>query len=77
VVEAPLEEAPELFGDVEIGELPTYDLTGEGRGDGAGGPTLAPRTDDRPTGDGVAGPDETDATDATDDADDAEGPPAQ
>jgi hypothetical protein len=26
--DAPPEEAPELFGDIEIGELPTYDLTG-------------------------------------------------
>lgn len=37
------EEAPELFGDVELGELPTYDLTGEsGRTPGTT-PTLGPR----------------------------------
>jgi len=42
VVEVPVEEAPELFGDVELGELPTYDLTGEGGREGTPGPTLAP-----------------------------------
>jgi hypothetical protein len=67
VFEAPLEEAPELFGDVEIGELPTYDLTGEGRRGGADGPTLAPRTDDRSAGDG---------SDESDDADGPDGPTA-
>jgi len=36
-----VEEAPELFGDVEIGELPTYDLTRPG-GTTAGGPELTP-----------------------------------
>jgi len=41
VVSAP-EEAPELFGDIEIGELPTYDLTGEGARRSTPGPTLAP-----------------------------------
>ncbi len=86
VFEAPLEEAPELFGDVEIGELPTYDLTGEDGRDGTDGPTLAPRTDDRSTGDGSAGDDDADGdrTDAEDgdtgdagDADDTDGPDGQ
>jgi hypothetical protein len=35
-----VEEAPELFGDVEIGELPTYDLTT--RPDAGSGPQLVP-----------------------------------
>jgi hypothetical protein len=42
VVDIPDEEAPELFGDVELGELPTYDLTGEGDRSGQPGPTIAP-----------------------------------
>jgi hypothetical protein len=41
-VETAPEEAPELFGDVEIGELPTYDLTGDGGRREPTGPTLAP-----------------------------------
>ena len=35
-----VEQAPELFGDVEIGELPTYDLTT--RPETGSGPELAP-----------------------------------
>lgn len=37
-------ESPELFDDVELGELPTYDLTGDGAaGPGtSGGPAFAP-----------------------------------
>jgi len=62
VVVAPPEEAPELFGDVELGELPTYDLTGEGQRDRPQGPTLAPRRpDDRSAtdeADGTADPEE-------------------
>jgi hypothetical protein len=42
IVDMPDEEAPELFGDVELGELPTYDLTGEGDRRGPSGPTIAP-----------------------------------
>jgi len=60
VVEVPLEEAPELFGDVELGELPTYDLTGEAGREGTSGPTLAPpRGGDAAADGGVAddGPD--------------------
>ena len=40
-------ESPELFDDVELGELPTYDLTGpEAAGDApAGRPTIAPPPD--------------------------------
>jgi hypothetical protein len=53
VVEIPLEEAPELFGDVEIGELPTYDLTGEGQRGGPTGPTLAPRPTDGGSAEGA------------------------
>lgn len=56
-VDAPVEEAPELFGDVELGELPTYDLTGETGRRPANGPTIAPpasgeaeRTDDTSAG---------------------------
>jgi hypothetical protein len=48
VVDTPPEQAPELFGDVEIGELPTYDLTGEGARGGAEGPSLAPPDPDGP-----------------------------
>jgi hypothetical protein len=54
--------APELFGDIEIGELPTYDLTG--RGDGRPttpeiGPPPAATSDDAATstGDGATGGD--------------------
>jgi hypothetical protein len=46
VIDAPAEEAPELFGDVEIGELPTYDLTGEGAREAPSGPTVSPPTTD-------------------------------
>jgi len=55
-------ESPELFGDVELGELPIYDLTGDG------GTGRAPT--DRPT---FAPPPEDDARDADGDpqADDA------
>ena len=42
VSDAPAEEAPELFGDVELGELPSYDLTGDADRRPAPGPTLAP-----------------------------------
>jgi hypothetical protein len=42
VVEAVPEEAPELFGDVELGELPTYDLSGEERRTAPDRPTLGP-----------------------------------
>jgi hypothetical protein len=59
VVEAEPEEAPELFGDVELGELPTYDLSGaEGR-----------PTPDRPTFGPPAAPGATD----DDGSDSAEG----
>ncbi len=45
--EQPSTESPELFDDVELGELPTYDLTGTGAaGDvPAGRPTIAPPPD--------------------------------
>jgi hypothetical protein len=42
VVEAEPEEAPELFGDIELGELPTYDLTGDSGRGAALPPTVAP-----------------------------------
>jgi hypothetical protein len=48
VVDTPPEQAPELFGDVDIGELPTYDLTGEGARGATEGPTLAPPGRDGP-----------------------------
>ena len=41
VVEPGPEAVPELFGDVELGELPTYDLTGER--DRPTSPTLGPQ----------------------------------
>jgi hypothetical protein len=42
VVEATPEEAPELFDDIELGELPAYDLTGDAGRGGAQPPTGAP-----------------------------------
>jgi hypothetical protein len=59
VVEAEPEEAPELFGDVELGELPTYDLGGDEGRSTPGRPTLGP----------PAAPDDTEA----DETDSAEG----
>jgi len=77
--EAPREEAPELFGDVEIGELPTYDLTGEAGRNGPGGPTVAPRPeDDRSAGtdtDGGVGDGIPDDAEDRDDAGHPEGSP--
>lgn len=64
VSEAPVEEAPELFGDVELGELPSYDLTGDPDRRPAPGPTLAP----------PAAGDEDDTDDTA--ADGADGPGA-
>jgi hypothetical protein len=71
--ETPTEGAPELFGDVEIGELPTYDLTREGGTNVPGGPTLAPRTDDRSNGEDSAGA----GSDEPVDPDAADGAPAE
>lgn len=51
IVEVEPEEAPELFGDVELGELPTYDLTGED-GRRPRPPTLGPPAAPAP-GDGA------------------------
>jgi hypothetical protein len=45
VDEAP-EEVPELFGDVELGQLPTYDLTGESGRPRPAGPTVGPAAPD-------------------------------
>jgi hypothetical protein len=64
--EAPTEPdllpAPELFGDIEIGELPTYDLTG--RDDARPGPAeIGPRTptdEDDPAASGTGGAFESD-----------------
>jgi len=64
VVEPVEEEAPELFGDVELGELPTYDLTGESGRPRPGGPTVGP-----PTPGSGAAPD----GDAADDGPDRDG----
>ena len=57
--EPPPAEIPELFGDVELGELPTYDLTGDGASGRPApeGPTLAP-----PTGEEGSATDGDDAT---------------
>jgi hypothetical protein len=66
VVEAEPEEAPELFGDVELGELPAYDLSGDetpAPRDPTIGPPAAPGTEDRETDAADA---ETDAADPTD-----------
>lgn len=60
VVEAEPEEAPELFGDVELGELPTYDLTGES-GRAPAQPSLGP------PGSGDGGSEEDRADDRADD----------
>jgi hypothetical protein len=56
------EEAPELFGDVELGELPTYDLTGEDGTRRPEGPTLGPPAAPSPEDDASAGG-EDDSTD--------------
>lgn len=56
VADAPAEDSPELFGDVELGELPTYDLTGEPDRRRTPGPTIAP-----PTAGGGTGTDDTSA----------------
>ncbi len=55
--ELPPTESPELFDDVELGDLPTYDLTGPGAASDipAGRPTIAPPLD---TVDGDDGDDE-------------------
>lgn len=45
------EGSPELLGEVELGDLPTYDLTGGGQGDA--GPTIGPAS----PADGAAGTD--------------------
>jgi hypothetical protein len=67
VVDQEPEDAPELFGDVELGELPTYDLTGDGDRRRPPAPTIGPPpgTDDdageRPAEDAEEpGPDESD-----------------
>jgi hypothetical protein len=66
VVEAPVEEAPELFGDVELGELPTYDLTGEGDRERTPGPTVAPPADGGSATEGRAPGDADDDAPGTD-----------
>jgi len=48
--DAPPEEVPELFGDIEIGELPTYDLTGRDTPEPAA-PTVGPPARPTPGGD--------------------------
>jgi len=69
VVEAEPEEAPELFGDVELGELPSYDLGGGNRP--GSGPTIAPR----PEGPAAGADDGSGAeADERDDAEDTDGP---
>jgi len=67
VVDTPPEEAPELFGDVELGELPTYDLTGESGRRPAPGPTIAPpAAGDGDADDDVAADEPTDDDPVTD-----------
>ena len=67
IVEQTPEDVPELFGDVELGELPTYDLTGEGdRGRPAPAPpTIGPQE----RGDAGAAGGEGDGGDADDEVD--------
>lgn len=60
VVDLEPEEAPELFGDVELGELPTYDLTGAGDRVQPSPPTLGPN-------DAAEGADDGDGDDPGDD----------
>jgi hypothetical protein len=55
VVEVEPEEAPELFGDVELGELPTYDLTGEDGRRQQQPPTIGPPATPAPGGDAADG----------------------
>jgi hypothetical protein len=55
VVEQQPEDTPELFGDIELGEIPTYDLTGEDDRDGARRPTIAPPAAPRPGEDPMEG----------------------
>jgi len=69
VVEVLVEEAPELFGDVELGELPTYDLTGESQRDRAPGPTIAPPEADDRSGDDTSPRGDGDDDDDGDDGD--------
>lgn len=60
VVEQVPEEVPELFGDVELGELPTYDLTGTDDRGRPASPTVGPqerRDAGSAEGDGVDGVD--------------------
>jgi hypothetical protein len=58
--DAPPEETPQLFGDIEIGELPTYDLTG--RDDATPTPPSVgpppPATSERDGGDDALGDDD-------------------
>ena len=72
------EEVPELFGDVELGQLPGYDLSGEDDAPTAPGPTVGPPTAPQPeegaAGDGTppadpAGDADPEGTDADDGAD--------
>ena len=76
VVEQAPEEAPELFGDVELGELPTYDLTGEGDRSRPTPPTIGPQEPaDTGSAQGEGEGDDADGTeqDLTDDGDGAQG----
>lgn len=43
IVEQTPEQPPELFGDIELGELPTYDLTSEGERTSPPAPSLGPQ----------------------------------
>ena len=68
VLDAPPEASPELFGDVELGELPAYDLTGgDDRRPAASGPTIAPPAagDADDTDDVAADGDPEEGSDAT------------
>ena len=55
------EEPPELLGDVELGELPTYDLTGEHGGGNVERPTVGPPAAPGPADPGSAEGDTPDA----------------
>jgi hypothetical protein len=67
------EEAPELFGDVELGELPTYDLTGEGDRSAGARPAPGPSLGPPPGGAPEDAPADAPGDDDRDDGEPAEG----
>lgn len=71
------EEVPELFGDVELGQLPGYDLSGEDDAPGPSAPTVGPPPTTDPAAEDADPDAATDAgagADAGDDADEGAEP---